>query len=489
VNRPREETDPSGHESDALIEAQRFTDATTRIDLELESRADPAASVFAAFTRPRTAAGAAALRARLGAPLATVPGILAAQDAVRDCQKTTGAFRGLVESARPERIQRYLHSQIEVPRAGAGVGDRLHAAWTAARHAECVAIAREGRDCLTRFVSSCRDWWERSSALHASPVVRTLDERLQSIATHLGAALESCGTGSVDLLRADRLLRGDHHGAIQEALQVLGELDALHALADTGETNGWVFPALLEGAPVVTIAGLRHPLVASAVENDVHLAGDRRVLLLTGPNMAGKTTYMKSLGIAVYLAQIGMAVPARAMELTPFDRLITVIGIHDSVASGSSAFHYEVARLGHGLDALLSGERCLLLFDELMRGTNAHDAEEACRLVIDALLVSGKCCAALSTHVSGLVDAFADEARLTLGHFEAAMKDHALEYDFRLRAGGYRGRMAMALLKQMGVTAKLSRLRDDAMTTGTSAWVSGPRHQPALPPSGSGPTE
>jgi DNA mismatch repair ATPase MutS len=153
------------------------------------------------------------------------------------------------------------------------------------------------------------------------------------------------------------------------------------------------------------------------------------------------------------------------MELAPFDRLITVLGIHDSVASGSSAFHHEVTRLGNGLDALLEGQRCLLLFDELMRGTNAADGEEACRLVIDALLASGNCCAALATHLAGLVDAFAHEPRLTLGHFAAEMKDDVLTYDFRLRSGGYRGRMAMALLDEMGIAARLTSLRDGVATS------------------------
>lgn len=476
---------------------QPFADPITRIDLELESRADQVATVFGAFVRPHTAEGAAELRKHLAEPGTTRLEIQRMQGAVRDCVETIGPFTRCVEKARPERVLRYLHSQMDVPRVTPGFGGRLVSAWTAVRHGECVAIAREGRECLTALAASCREWLALSRATHRSERLQECGRRLEVDVTAIEQGLGNRGIGAADLLAIDARFRGDGRTVIESALRVLGAFDALHALAATGRANGWNFPALRDGPPHLVIEGLRHPLVATPVENDAHLAGDRRLLLLTGPNMAGKTTYMKSLGIAVYLAQMGMAVPARAMELAPFDRLITVIGIHDSVASGSSAFHYEVTRLDHGLEALLAGRRCLLLFDELMRGTNAADAEEACRLVIAALARSGNFCAVMATHLAGLVETFAQEPRLTLGHFAAEVKDDALAYDFRLRPGSYTGRMAMALLEQMGVTAKLARLRADASTPEAGARSSAGLHddgdvrsyQPALPPSGSGPTE
>lgn len=440
-----------------------FADETTRIDLECESRVDPAATVFASFARPHTARGEAELRSWLGMPRTTAESIRDAQDQIHDGVKTTAVFARLVGEAQPGRVQRYLDSQMEVPQVTRGIGGTLASAWTAARHPECVAVAREGRECVTRLLAACREWIAASEAAHASPGMKALRGLLRSSAEVITPELERSRGGTTGVLELDEALRGVKSIHVRKLLHVLGELDALHALATTVETRGWTFPVVREGAPHLVIDGLRHPLVSKPVENDVHLTGERRVLLLTGPNMAGKTTYLKSIGIAVYLAQVGMAVPARRMELTPFDRLVTVIGIHDSVASGSSAFHYEVTRLGQGLDALLAGKRCLLLFDELMRGTNAADAQEACRLVIDALLGNENGCVALSTHIAGLVDLFVDEARLTLGHFEAEMQDDSLAYDFRLRSGGYRGRMAMALLEQMGITAKLASLRGEAV--------------------------
>ena len=446
-----------------------FADPITRSDLELESRGAQASTVFGVFERPHTAAGAAELRAWLGTPLLEAREIRWAQRMIGDCHETVAAFATLVSRARPERVQRYLQSQLDVPRATGGLGGLFSSAWTAARHAECVAIAREGRECVSRLLAACREWCAHAAGMNESSSIRVRAKYLDECVRKIAAALESCSTSSIGLLKLDGMLRGDDRVWIEATLRELAQLDALHALAATVDQRGWTFPVVRDGAPRVVVQGLRHPLVGSPVENDVDLGDDHRVLLLTGPNMAGKTTYMKSVGIAVYLAHVGMAVPARAMELTPFDRLITVIGIHDSVAAGSSAFHYEVTRLGEALSLLLGGSRCLLLFDELMRGTNAADAQEACRLVIDALLSTGNCCAALSTHVAGLVDAVAGETRLTLGHFEAEMKDHSLAYDFRLRPGGYRGRMAMALLEQMGVTAQLARLRGESVAAGSGS--------------------
>lgn len=446
-----------------------FADPITRSDLEIESRGTQASTVFGVFERPHTAAGESELRAWLGAPLLTAREIQWAQRMIGDCRESVAAFGALVSRARPERVQRYLQSQLDVPRATGGLAGLFSSVWTAARHAECVAIAREGRECVSEFLAACRDWCAQAAGMPESSSLAVRAKYLDETMGKIAEVLESCSTSSIGLLKLDGLLRGDDRIWIEAALRELAQLDALHALAATVEARGWSFPVVRDGAPRVVIRGLRHPLVASPVENDVDLSDDHRVLLLTGPNMAGKTTYMKSVGIAVYLAQVGMAVPARAMELTPFDRLVTVIGIHDSVAAGSSAFHYEVTRLGDALGMLLGGRRCLLLLDELMRGTNAADAQEACCLVIDALLSTGNCCAALSTHVAGLVDAVAGETRLTLGHFEAEMKDHALAYDFRLRSGGYQGRMAMALLEQMGVTTQLARLRGENVAAGSGS--------------------
>src|SRR5262249_1870558 len=151
----------------------------TRIDLELESRAPEAATVFGLFARPHTTAGAAALRADLLTPRDSVGAIQVRQDAIRDCRKSLDTFASFVERAQPGRIGRYLRFQSAVPRVPPGAGGMLSSAWLATRHPECLAIAREGRDAVARLVAACREWIAQSAATHASDPLKSITAEME----------------------------------------------------------------------------------------------------------------------------------------------------------------------------------------------------------------------------------------------------------------------------------------------------------------------
>jgi DNA mismatch repair ATPase MutS len=128
--------------------------------------------------------------------------------------------------------------------------------------------------------------------------------------------------------------------------------------------------------------GLYHPLIADAVKNPVCVDQPARLLFLTGPNMAGKTTYLRALGTALYLAHLGMGVPATNFSFSPCGVLISGIMVSDDVRRRISFFRAEALRIKAVAEAIARGHRVVALLDEPFKGTNVKDALDAFRSVL-----------------------------------------------------------------------------------------------------------
>jgi DNA mismatch repair protein MutS len=177
--------------------------------------------------------------------------------------------------------------------------------------------------------------------------------------------------------RADRLL---------ESADAVAEVDALASLAIAGVEHGWSRPEV-DGGYDITIAAGRHPLVEAAlgpgnfVANDIDLGEDRRLVLLTGPNMAGKSTFLRQVGLLVLLAQVGSFVPAAAARIGVVDRIFTRVGAHDSIASGLSTFMVEMVESANILHH--ATPRSLVVIDEIGRGTSTYDGISIAQAVLE----------------------------------------------------------------------------------------------------------
>ena len=161
---------------------------------------------------------------------------------------------------------------------------------------------------------------------------------------------------------------------IRRAAQAVALLDTLAALAERANTFGWVCPEFVE-APGIDIVGGRHPVIESRVDrfipNDCQLDEQRRLLILTGPNMGGKSTYMRQTALIALLAYLGSYVPARSARIGPLDAIFTRIGASDDLAGGQSTFMVEMAETAAILRQ--ATPRSLVLMDEVGRGTSTFD--------------------------------------------------------------------------------------------------------------------
>lgn len=244
------------------------------------------------------------------------------------------------------------------------------------------------------------------------------------------------------------------HGAQVVAwLAGVGEIEALSSLATRAfEHPEDAFPVIRDGQPRFEAESLGHPLLASTrlVRNDVRLGDSARLLIVSGSNMSGKSTLLRSVGINAVLALAGAPVRATALTLTPL-ALGATLRVQDSIQDGRSRFYAEITRLRQLAD-LAAGETPLLfLLDELLHGTNSHDRLAGGTGVLQALVDRGAI-GLVTTHdlaLTAMAGALGTAAVNV--HFEDTFEGDAIHFDFRMRPGPVTRSNALALMRAVGL--------------------------------------
>lgn len=228
-------------------------------------------------------------------------------------------------------------------------------------------------------------------------------------------------------------------GRLQTLAQQVARLDVLAALADVADNRRFVRPVFTTGNHIAIEQG-RHPVVESLlpagefVANDVMLSDQTNMQLITGPNMAGKSTYMRELALIVILAQMGSFVPASAAEFPIFDQIFTRIGANDDMAMGQSTFMVEMAEANHALQEATA--HSLILFDELGRGTATYDGMALAQAIIEFLNTHVHAKTLFSTHyheLTVLADQHPGIANVHVGAVEDA--DGQLHFLHQIQTG------------------------------------------------------
>ena len=224
---------------------------------------------------------------------------------------------------------------------------------------------------------------------------------------------------------------------MQTLAKTLSEIDVLQAFATVSEENNYVRPKLTEKKDICIIEN-RHPVIEKVINgeyvpNDIIMDENTNILLITGPNMAGKSTYMRQLAITVIMAQIGCFVPASSAKMPIFDAIFTRIGASDDLVSGESTFMVEMNEANNAIQN--ATENSLLLFDELGRGTATFDGMALAQSIVEYIhdIIKAKTC--FSTHYHELTDLDKTLVHLKNIHVSAHEENGKITFLHKIKEG------------------------------------------------------
>jgi len=241
--------------------------------------------------------------------------------------------------------------------------------------------------------------------------------------------------------------------AIGKWLDNFGEFEALCSLAAYSyEHPHDPFPKIVEGEIVVTAEEIRHPLLlpAACVPNSIHLGGELQLLLVSGSNMSGKSTLLRTLGMNVVLAMAGAPVRAAGMKVCVVN-IGATLRVQDSLQAGVSRFYAEIQRLRDTMELTSGPLPVLFLLDEILHGTNSHDRAIGAEAVIRGLMERGAI-GLVTTHdlaLARVADALAPRAANV--HFEDHLENGRMQFDYLLRPGVVKKSNALELMRAVGL--------------------------------------
>lgn len=262
-----------------------------------------------------------------------------------------------------------------------------------------------------------------------------------------------------DVFYLGSFIRNKYKTSILELIDIYYRMDAYMSLALAGKKCGLVFPTISESEePFIEAKGMFHILLPVPVPYDVRMHTEGNFIFLTGANMAGKSTFIKAVGISVYMAHLGMGVPAREMKVSLLDGIISNIQITDNLIKGESFFYNEVQRIKNTIEKINTGFKWLILIDELFKGTNQEDAIRCSTAVMEGLRKNKNCLFIISTHLYEIGESLRKYSNIQFHYFETSLSNGELAFSYHLKPGISNDRLGYLILQKEGVLNLLDKL-------------------------------
>ena len=244
---------------------------------------------------------------------------------------------------------------------------------------------------------------------------------------------------------------------LKQAAAAPAELDVLRNMAERSNALNWCRPSFTSER-IIRYDGGRHPVIEASLDrpfvaNDLHLDAKRRMLLITGPNMGGKSTYMRQTALIVLLAHIGSHVPAESCQLGPIDRIFTRIGASDDLASGRSTFMVEMTEAADILHN--ATEQSLVLMDEIGRGTSTYDGLSLAWACAEKLASGNRAMTLFSTHYFELTELADDQRGISNVHLDAVEHNEEIVFMHNVKAGAASKSYGLQVARLAGLPANV----------------------------------
>ncbi|MGQ0814892.1 MAG: MutS-related protein [Gemmatimonadota bacterium] len=430
-------------------------DQQTLRDLEIFEGREGRPSLFRMLDCAKTRGGAAALRRRFIYPKGDVDSIRAVQESVRFILLNAGTFEDLPSQFAASGFDHYFHRRLTATVAGhrlALIFDMIMLRVDSPREFTQISMG-------VRHAMQIVGWFRKIANYTASD---DPGGELGTMLAEVRAILERPAVSRLPseghdgwpfwkVLEIDRTIRDFERAAFARLSTLLFEIDALVSMATATSRRSFVLPEILEGPARIEGTGLFHPFLQSQVKNPICLDQDVRFLFLTGPNMAGKTTYLRTCGTVIFLAHIGMGVPAKELRFAPCEAFYTAISLADDVRSGISFFQAEALRARVIAEALAKGRRVVAIMDEPFKGTNVKDALDASCAFFSRLARRDGSLFLIASHLIEAGGMLQESGYVDCRRFEADEAASELAFNYQLRPGLSTQRLGMRVLEDHGV--------------------------------------
>lgn len=315
---------------------------------------------------------------------------------------------------------------------------------------------------LNTFIGDFDRWLIAFESERQNPIINKWYheiDKILSVDSLILARQKKENISSSSILQLSHFYIYHYKNQIRALLQLFYEIDAYFSLAKAHSHYSFEFPTWLEqDQPLFDIDAASHPLVQNAISNPLHLNNDQNFLFLTGANMAGKSTFIKTIAIVVYLAHVGMGAPGKNIRLTIMDGLITNLTIADNITKGESYFFNEVQRIKNTVEKINDGKKYFVLIDELFKGTNIQDAMKCSIAVIEGLQKINTSLFILSTHLYEISSSLTQYKNIQFKYFETTVTNKELVFHYQLKEGVSQDRIGYLILEREGVVKMLASL-------------------------------
>ncbi len=445
-------------------------DADTLRDLDVISTSVPRGrTLLDLVDRTRTRSGREQLRRRLTMWTPSSSAIVALQGAHQRLAADAATYRAMFDRADTDGVDRYLSSNWQHPDTRSSLtilfDNVLRPRWYR-QYLREVADGQRRVLALLHAAAELRAQLSGSNAVALQQIAMRIASWLTKPETRSLLQLGSRQSASA-LVAFDRLARGSGKPVLADIIDLTGELEAMWSLGVATAEHRWSYP---RPSARFSVRGLVHPFLGQgSVANDLTLDEAVRVCFVTGPNMAGKSTFLKAVAIAELLAHAGCGVPASSMEFTTVGAIFSSVNIVDNVNARESFYLAEVRRIGSLAHALRENGSVVAVVDEPFRGTNVHDAADATLAIVTRLAACPRALVLIASHIGEIVPSISDDPRVGLFNFAADLSGDRPRFDYKLREGVSTQRLGMVLLRQEGVldlldqSADLPPLSDEAL--------------------------
>jgi DNA mismatch repair ATPase MutS len=435
-------------------------DSTTLNDLSILDGSDDF-SLFNKLNFCQTSGGKELLYKNFSTPLTSTDAIIGIQQTLQFIEQQIQHWPQQITNGSVMMIERFYHATIdEIPASPSPVGVLSYKIFSKSDFSFIKFSTEHAFDFLKGMQQLLQYFLNEETPAPLKKILTSVSQAISREEFKVVAANEKSKNLPVATqLKLANFLRYKFKQQMLSLLQNYYQLDAWFSMTMAVRQHQLFFPSFVEDQkPLLQATGLFHILLQQPVAYDVELQAGKNFLFLTGANMAGKSTFIKSVGTAVFLAHIGMGVPAASMRLSMFDGLLSNINVVDNIVKGESYFYNEVQRIKATVQKISDGRNWLILIDELFKGTNVQDAMKCSTTVIEGLLKMKQSLFILSTHLYEIGEPLRQYPNIIFNYFETAVVDDQLVFSYQVKEGISNDRLGYLILKREGVVDMLGRL-------------------------------